>query len=105
MENWFGKLTDWFLALVKSIFLAVVEVIHDAAVWLFDSVLTAIAQLLASLPVPAFLSGNSIGSMLSSLPPYALYVIAQMGLGAAFAILLSGVLFRLLRKLFTLGQW
>ncbi len=46
-----------------------------------------------------------IGSLLSGLPPYALYVIGNIRIGEAMAIIAAGVAFNLARKLVTLGQW
>ena len=105
MDKWFQKLTDWFKDLVVSIFEAVKDFFHDLFIWLVKLVLDAISALISSIPVPDFLNTVSISSLINQLPSFALYVASQMSLPQAFLILLSGVSFRLLRKLFTLGQW
>jgi hypothetical protein len=106
MDDWLTSISQFFVDLLKSVFTSLVDFIHDAFFWVFDGVLSAIAALVASIPTPSFLSqSNGIGGLLSGLPPFCLYVISHIGLPPAFAIIASGVAFRLLRKLFTLGQW
>lgn len=106
MDNWLGKLSAWLFGLVQSIFWALVDWLHDGALWVFDSVLQAIAGLVASIPAPSFMqSGVSLGSLLSGFPPYTFYLLSHLRLGDAFAIFSAGVAFRLARKFLTLFQW
>lgn len=106
MEGWLAAITTWFLDLVKKGFLAFVDLVKDAVVWALDGVLGAVGDLIASIPAPAFLaSGLNVGSLVSGLPPFALYVSGQTRIGEAMAIIAAAVAFRLMRKLFTLGQW
>ncbi|MRR17872.1 MAG: hypothetical protein EG826_15600 [Deltaproteobacteria bacterium] len=106
MDNWFGKVTQWYHDIWASIFGFLVDWIHDAAVWVFDGVVSALAGLIASVPVPSFMSsGVNIGTIFSGFPPFALYLISHMGLANCFAVVGAGVAFRLVRKIVTLGQW
>lgn len=105
MSDWLTSITSWLLSLVQAVFTSLVTFIHDAFLWVFDGILSAIAALISSIPAPSFLSEVSLGGLLSGLPPFALYVIGHMGFQQAFAILASGFAFRMLRKLMTLGQW
>jgi hypothetical protein len=106
MSEWLSSITTWLVQLVKSIFITLVDFLHDVFIWMLDSVLTVLGALIASIPAPAFLSsGLNIGGLLSGLPPFALYVVGQIRIGEAMAIIAAGVSFYLLRKLFTLGQW
>jgi hypothetical protein len=105
MDNWLQKLTDWFQDLLKKIFDAVLDFFHDIFIWCVELVLGAISSLVSSIPVPDFLTNNSMGDLINQLPSFALYVASAMAIPQAFLIILSGVSFRLLRKLLTLGQW
>lgn len=105
MTEWLTKITDWFLALVKAVFSSLASIVGDFVVWVFQAVLGVVGDLLASLPVPSFMSSGTFGSILSGLPSFALYVVGQMHFAEAFAMIGAGVAFNLLRKLFTLGQW
>lgn len=106
MDGWLAAITDWLVKLVKSVFLAVVDFIGDMLVKVLDLVFGAVGGLIAAIPVPSFLtSGLNGGGLLTGLPPYALYVIGNLRIGEAFAIIGAGVSFYLVRKLVTLGQW
>lgn len=106
MTDWLHKISDFFISLIKSFFTALLDFVHDAVVWVLDQILTAIAALITAIPTPTFMQGNNnFGTLLGGLPPFALYVVNQMHIGDGFAIIGSGVIFYLARKLFTLGQW
>lgn len=105
MEEWLSKITNWFLDLAKAIFQALLDFVHDAILWVFEGLLNAIAALLALLPAPDFLQQYSFSSLLSGMHPMVLYAANQLRIVEAFTIIGAAIGFRLLRKLFTLGQW
>jgi len=105
MSEWLNKLTTWFLNLVKAIFQALLDLVHDAILWVFEGILNAIAAVLALLPVPEFLQQYSFSSLMADMHPMILFAANQMRVVEAFTIIGISVGFRLLRKLFTLGQW
>lgn len=104
--DWLLEFTSWLWGLVIEALKAVVNVLVDAALWLLEMFLGGIGGLLTVIPSPSFLSeSNAFGSLLSGLPPFALFVIGQLHIAEAFAVIGAGVAFRLARKLATLGQW
>lgn len=106
MSDWLAKITAWLIGLVTAVFTQLVTWAHDAVLWVFDGVLLALAALIAAVPVPSWLAtGIDVTGMLSVMPPYTLYVISALNIPACIAIISSGVIFRLLRKVVTLGQW
>lgn len=106
MDNWLSNLSAWFVALVKSIFNALLTFVHDAVLWALDGILTALAALIAAIPVPAFFSGGlNIASSFAGMPAFTLFVLNQLNIGACLAVISAGVGFRLLRKFTTLFQW
>lgn len=105
MDKWLENLTNWIAGLVRAIFEALVTFVHDAALWVFDGILQALAALIVAIPVPSFMTGGSVASLLGGFPAFALYVLAHLNIGACFAVLSAGITFRLLRKAGTLGQW
>lgn len=100
-----AKFTAWLLELVISIFKSIWDFFSDIAIWVFDGVLTALAGVISAIPAPSFLSQNSLSSLLGAMGPDVLYFISAFNLPACFAILGAGFLFRMTRKIFTLGQW
>jgi hypothetical protein len=95
-----ADLTQWFIA----IFNAVVDFFTDLPVLLLESFLDAILYLIQSIPVPDFLS-NGMSAFMAGIPSDIFYFLSMSGFDNALAVLGAGVSFRLLRKLFTLGQW
>lgn len=106
MDNWLSSITEWLYGLFQAVFIALLTWIHDAILWLFDGVLMAIAVLVSAIPCPSFLTnGINIASMFSAFPPFALYIISQLGLAEAFGVISAAVLFRLTRVFLTGFQW
>jgi len=104
--NFIAKINDFILLIIKTIFGLIKDVVSDALVWILDPIFGWLGDRIASIPAPSFFnSGVSVSSLLSGFPPFAQFVIGQMGLPEAFLIVGAGVTFRLVRKLFTLGQW
>ena len=106
MSDWLAKITAWFLELFTAVFTALVTFIHDAALWLFDLLLIAVAGIVAAIPVPTFLSvGIDLTSLFATFPPFALYLLHLLNIPQCIGVLTAGIAFRLVRKLVTLGQW
>lgn len=96
----------WLWSLVKAAVTQLFVLLSDVFNVLFDMVLGALAVVISALPSPSFMSqSNALGSLLSGLPSFTLYVIGQLHIPEAFAVVGAGVAFRLARKLATLGQW
>lgn len=97
-------LLDWLVQLVKDVFLSLVELLQQFAVWVLDGVLGAIASLIEAVPVPDFLSGG-LQAYVSAIDPGVLWLVTQSGLPDAVALLGAGFVFRMVRKAVTLFQW
>lgn len=105
MDNWLSSISQFFVDLVKSFFGALFDFLHDIAITTLDLLLSGVVSVLSLIPAPSFLANSNINTFLGNLPAFALWGIGQLNLPAAFGILLSGFLFRMARKLLTLGQW
>ncbi len=91
--DWLGEVIDALFAFIKDVFLDVFELFMSGIVYIFSLI-----------QPPDFLS-QGVGVLFSSLHPDILYFLSMSGLDNGLAVYGSGVAFRLLRKLFTLGQW
>jgi hypothetical protein len=106
LDNWLQTLSTWLIKLVKSIFTTIADLIGDLLVKVLDWILIPVGDLIAAIPAPSFLEqGGGLGGLLSGLPAFAQFIVGQCQIGPALAVIGAGVSFRLLRKLFTLGQW
>lgn len=107
--EWLSTKIDNVLSWIKQFFLdiwhGVADWVYDFVVKVFGEVLDAIYALLSALPVPDFIAAASLQNFLSGIDPAVLYFLSRSGFGPAIALIGAGVAFRLLRKLFTLGQW
>ncbi len=99
------EFTQWILNLIVKLFAAVWDFLGDIAIWIFKGVLTAIAALVTAIPAPAFLTSNSLTSLIGSMGGDILYFVGAFHLPECFAIIGAGFAFRMLRKILTLGQW
>ena len=91
--KWFEETFILILGFFKDLFLNVFELMLDGVVFVF------------LLLEPPELLTSGLDSAFNGLSNDLLYFLSQSGLAAGLAIYGSGVSFRLLRKLFTLGQW
>lgn len=98
------KLTEWLVALWNATFVALWQFVQDAAIALASAFLTALAALIAAIPVPDFATGG-MQSVLGAIPAATAYLLVACGLPSALAIYGAGWAFRLARKLVTLFQW
>jgi hypothetical protein len=104
--GWLGDLTNWFREQILSVWNALSAWAHDLGIWVLKSCTEIALAIANAIPVPDFLSSISFGTLFASLPgDWLPWIVGKFHFGACFAVLGAGVLFRLLRKLFTLGQW
>jgi hypothetical protein len=96
--------TTWLFAFVGQLFTDVWAFVKDAAINVFDLLTQAIVALIAAIPAPDWLTGG-LQSFWTNLPASVQYFAAQLGVPAGLAIVGAGFVFRLTRKLVTLGQW
>jgi len=100
-----AQFTAWLLNLFISVFTALWDIVTDLFVSIAEIVVLALAAAINAIPAPAFLSQYSLGGLLSSMPDYVMYFVGAMKLTECFAVIGAGFAFRMLRKIFTLGQW
>lgn len=63
----FDSLIGWLFKLVQNVTQWFVDLVKDAAMWLWQSVLNALASVIEAIPAPDFLS--RAGNLFSSIPP------------------------------------
>lgn len=103
--GWLDDITNWLRDLVSDVWDAFVTLVKDVLVWCVEIVLSVVAWVVELIPVPDFLSGVSIASMLGSAGPSVAWLVSTFRIGECIALIAAAYAFRLLRKLLTLGQW
>jgi len=102
--DWVGDVLDWLLDVISQIFIGLAEMVQDLGVMLLEVVLDLALVVIGFLTLPTFLAGG-LGSYLNAIDPAVLYFLSKSGISAGFELLGAGLMFRLTRKLLTLGQW
>ena len=92
-------------AYIKGIFDDFIQFFEDLPVNILDGILSAIAFVIESIPVPDILEANSLQQLISTIHPDVAYFLAITGFPECVAVIGSGYLFRTLRRLLTLGIW
>lgn len=98
------QFTDWLFSLVQAVFTTAWDFIVDVVVHLLDLVLGGLVSLLASVPVPVFMTGG-LQAVFTQVDPGILYFVSALGMPQVFAMFGAAYLFRLARKVLTLFQW
>ncbi len=103
--GWLEDVTNWLRETLLAFWNAFVQFIKDAVVLIIESVLDLFATAVEAIPVPDFIANGSIGQFVSGAGETVLWAASTFKLAEGMALLAAGYTFRLLRKLFTLGQW
>ncbi|MCP4262934.1 MAG: hypothetical protein GY774_36300 [Planctomycetes bacterium] len=104
MMDWLADTWQAFIDWCYDILEIVFTFLKDLALNVFELIMDGVVYVYSLLQPPDFLTGG-MQSLFSALHPDILYFLGQSGLSTGLAIYGAGVSFRLLRKLFTLGQW
>lgn len=99
-----SEFTTWLLGLVREFFSALWSFVVDAFISLVELFIGAVVGLLSLIPVPEFMQ-QGLQALYGQLDPGIAYLLSSAGLPAALAIIGTGYVFRLGRKVATLFQW
>jgi hypothetical protein len=108
MFDWLATKIDnlWLvlIAFFSGIWTDFYNFISDLPIVVVESILNAISSLFASISAPSFLT-TGLSTLFQTLPSSVTYFLVETGFFQGLAIYGSGFAFRMLRKVFTLGQW
>lgn len=105
MWDWLNDLTTWLKEQFLALWNGFVEFIQDTLLAALELVLNLFATAVEAIGVPDFLTTYSFDSLLGQAGGTIVWLAGKARLGDCLAVLAAAVAFRLLRKLFTLGQW
>ena len=104
MMDWIASTFQSFVDWLKEVFDALMSFIKDVFLDVFELFMSGIVYIFSLIQPPDFLT-SGIGVLFNSIHPDILYFLSMSGLDNGLAVYGSAIAFRLLRKLFTLGQW
>lgn len=94
------SIARWFVGLIERF----LDALKAMCLWLFEQILNMIHHIISALPVPDFLH-DSLQAGANGLLPLTSYLLGQSGVAQGFVLIGSAYVFRMLRKIVTLGQW
>lgn len=103
--GWLSDLTDWLREQIIAFWTAIAEFFTDLVIVALDAVCDFFATVIESIPVPDWLTTYSLDGLLGNAGPTIAWIVGTFKIGEGLGVVALGVAFRLLRKLFTLGQW
>ncbi len=103
--GWLDRLTGWFRDALLALFQAFKNLLTDLILKTIQTVFEGMDAIIASIPAPDFLYNYSMCGLLSGAGPTIGWVYQQLHISECMSILAAGILFRMVRKVFTLFQW
>lgn len=104
IKKWFQDvyqdMLDWF----KDYGADIIAEIKDLALDLFEAFMAGTVAAIGFIVPPEIIS-TSLNTITNGMSPALLYFLSQTGLSQGFSIIGSAVMFRIARKIYTLGQW
>lgn len=103
--GWLQDLTNWLRGLVQKLWEAIEQFFTDLIILAIEKLLDLVATAFESLPVPEFIAQNSIGSLLAGAGPTVGWIVQTFKISECMAFFSAAALFRISRKILTLGKW
>ena len=103
--GWLTDLTNWIRQQLQALWDALEDFLGDLIVDWADQTFTMWLFVLDHIPLPDFLDGYSLCSLLGQAGPTVGWILNNFRVAEALGLIGAGYVFRLLRKLATLFQW
>lgn len=98
-------LTTWAKEQITSLWADFSDFMTDLQTDFIELVLSFVKAIVYLIPAPDFLSQISFCAMLNAAGPWTAFIVAQLRVGEAIAVLTAALVFRLVRVFLTLFQW
>lgn len=103
--GWLDDLTNWLRELVEKLWDAIEAFFTDLILLALETGLDLLATAFESLPVPDFMSTYSIGGLLGNAGPTVGWFVSTFKISECMAVIGAGYVFRITRKIVTMGKW
>ncbi|WP_049458530.1 hypothetical protein [Stenotrophomonas maltophilia] len=98
-------ITTWAKEQLTSLWADFADFMTDLQTDFIELVLSFVKAIVYLIPAPDFLSQFSFCSMLNAAGPWTAFIVAQLRVGEAVALLTAALIFRLVRVFLTVFQW
>ena len=103
--GWLEDLTNWLRGLVQKFWEAIEAFFNDLVIFAIEKLLDLVATAFESLPVPEFIADNTIGGLLAGAGPTVGWFVQTFKISECMAFFAAAAVFRISRKILTLGKW
>jgi len=100
-----AAITTWAKDQITSLWADFADYMTDLQTDFIELVLSFVKAIVYLIPAPDFLSQFSFCAMLNAAGPWTAFVVAQLRIGEAIALLTAALIFRLVRVFLTVFQW
>lgn len=98
-------LTTWAKEQITSLWADFSDFMTDLQTDFVELVLSFVKAIVYLIPAPDFLTQITFCAMLNAAGPWTAFIVAQLRVGEAIAVLTAALVFRLVRVFLTLFQW
>ncbi|MBH1430616.1 hypothetical protein I5U42_04755 [Stenotrophomonas maltophilia] len=98
-------ITTWAKEQLTSLWADFSDFMTDLQTDFIELVLSYVKAIVYLIPAPDFLSQISFCAMLNAAGPWTAFIVAQLRVGEAIALLTAALIFRLVRVFLTVFQW
>lgn len=98
-------ITMWAKEQLTSLWADFSDFMTDLQTDFIELVLSFVKAIVYLIPAPDFLSQISFCAMLNAAGPWTAFIVAQLRVGEAIALLTAALIFRLVRVFLTVFQW
>ncbi|HEL3255142.1 TPA: hypothetical protein UMF52_000408 [Stenotrophomonas maltophilia] len=98
-------ITTWAKEQLTSLWADFSDFMTDLQTDFIELVLSYVKAIVYLIPAPDFLSQISFCAMLNAAGPWTAFIVAQLRVGEAIALLTAALVFRLVRVFLTVFQW
>lgn len=103
--KWLEQLTNWLAQKFREMLEWLNDMFQDILLFAVDAFLDLAEAVIAAIPTPDFLTTYSLNSLVGQAGPIVAWLFSTFRVGECLGILGAGWVFRLVRKLLTVGQW
>lgn len=103
--GWLDEITNWLREQIQKFWDAIEGFFTDLVLIAIEKLLDLVATAFEQLPAPAFMAENSIGSLLGSAGPTVGWFVDTFRISECMSVIAAGFIFRISRKILTMGKW
>ena len=103
--GWLRDLTEWFAEQIAAVWEAFTGFLGDWILFSIEKALSFAAFVIQYIPVPDVVQGVTLAGLLGNAGPQVAWCVSTFKIAEGLSVVGGAYVFRLTRKLLTVGQW